>query len=375
MAVISGQSGSYSSSNYEYYSRNTSLSPRSDLLKPPFVYTRWLPYSFTKYGYHGQMVRVASYPGGPPQYSFSTWDLGCTTSNISAAHGSTIKALSKLVDNWKNSDVNLGVSVGEGKESIGMVTQLMFSLAQSARAIRRGDIGGAVRHFKNPVPRRARKRAAKLLSQGDLSGSWLALSFGWVPMISDIYSALKYQPYDGGYAKISSGWVKGTASATVETVNGMGGRVTKRDVRLRYVTVIRTPPSEWHRLGLANPALVAWELVPLSVVVDYFYPIGDAINALGVFQMDNSSVTTFLEQRVDIKTKYPSFTKGQWLGGWYAAEATQDTRYRYRSYSRTVVSLGQQWVAGSVDFRLPTSLQKLSNMAALLHQSLINLKR
>lgn len=246
---------------------------------------------------------------------------------------------------------------------------------QSARAIRRGDLGGAIRHFKNPVPRRARRKAAKKLSQGDMSGSWLALNLGWAPMISDIYAALEYKPYAGGYAKIASGWVKGTGGATVETVKGMNGKVTKVDVRLRYVTVIRTPPTEWQRLGLTNPALVAWELVPFSFVIDYFANIGDAINALGVMQMDNSDVNTFLEQRVDIKTKYPSYNAGQWLGGWFAAEATQPTIYRYRTYRRSVVSLDQQWVAGSIEYRIPTSLKKVANMASLLHQSLINLKR
>lgn len=376
MTVVSGQIGSYSGTYYEYFDRDIQVSPRSDLRRPPFAYNRWLPYSFNKWSYRGCMVKVSNgSDAAPPYRHFSSWDLGCSTSNVSATHGSKIKALSKLVDVWKNSDVNLGVSIGEGKESLGMVTDTLFSLVQSARAIRRGDLGGAVRHFKNPVPRRARKKAAKRLSQGDLSGSWLALNLGWAPMISDIYSALGYVQYDGGYAKIASGWVKGSANALVNTVNGMGGRVTKRDARLRYVTAIKTPPTEWQRLGLTNPALIAWELVPFSFVVDYFANIGDGINALSVFQMDNSSVKTFLEERVDIKTKYPSRPKGSWLGGWYAAEATQPTFYRYRSYRRTVVSLGQQWVAGSIEYRLPTSIKKLANMAGLLHQSLLNLKR
>lgn len=376
MAVITGEIGSYAGTYYEYFDRNVQSSPRSDLHKPPFAYNRWLPYSFNKWSYQGCMVKTSrSSDGSPPHKIYSSWNLGCSTANVRATHGSTIKALSKLVDKWKNSDVNLGVSIGEGKESLGMVSQSLFSLAQSARCVRRGDLGGALRHFKNPVPRSARRRAAKKLSQGDASGSWLALNLGWAPMISDIYAALEYQRDTGGYAKIVSGWVKGTGGATVSTTYGMGGKVTKVDVRLRYVTAIRTPPTEWQRLGLTNPALVAWELVPFSFVIDYFIPIGDAINALGVLQMDNSQLKTFREERVDIKTRYPSLPKGAWMGGLYAAEATQPTRYRYRTYRRTVVSLTQQLIAGSLEYRLPTSYKKIANMAALLHQQLINLRR
>lgn len=376
MAIVTSRIGSLSGTYHEYSRRDKRSSPPTDLLKPPFAYTRWLPYSFEKNSYLGSMVKLSEFQWlSPPYVTASTWDAGCTTADIWATQGSSIAALSNLVEKWKNSEFNLGVSIGEGKESLEMVSQTLFSLVQSVRCVRRGDLGSAVRHFKNPVPRSARRRAAKKLSQGDVSGSWLALNLGWAPMISDIYSALEYKPHDGGKARIVSGWIKGTGGATVVTIKGTGGKVTKVDVRMRYVTVMRTPATEWQRLGLTNPALVAWELVPLSFVIDYFVPIGDAINALGVLQMDNIELNTFREERVDIKTLYPSRPKGAWMGGLYAVEATSATRFRYRTYKRSVVSLKQQLLAGSLECRIPSSYKKVANMAALLHQNLLNLRR
>lgn len=375
MTVVVSEVGSQSGAYHERTERDIVLSPRSDLIPPPHVYTRWNPYRRFNVGHSSGTGTAGQTANGPEMGTYSAWGLGYTVTNVSVQHASTAVALSRLVDAWKNSDVNLGVSIGEGKESLGMVASSLRSLAQSAIAIRRGDIGGAVRHFKNPVPRSARRRAARRLSQGDLSGSWLALNLGWAPMISDIYAATQFVRYAGGYAKIASKWAKGTASATVQTVNGMGGKVDKAEARRRYVTVIRTPPTEYQRLGLTNPALVAWELVPFSFVVDYFLPIGDVINAMSVLQMNNSNVKTFQQDRAMILASYPARPKGSWMGGLWAMTAFGPTRFWWSDYNRQVASLSTKFVASTITTELPTSLKKVANMAALLHQSLLSLRK
>lgn len=59
-------------------------------------------------------------------------------------------------------------------------------------------------------------------------------------------------------------------------------------------------------LGLTNPALVAWELVPYSFVVDWFLPIGDWLQAqtslLGLSFSDLSITTTITKRAQFVDT-------------------------------------------------------------------------
>lgn len=371
MANFSYTVGSKTTGTYfERFEGTRVLSPRSDLLVPPYAYTRDNNYDWFRESYQGPMVTWSKYADmRPPHYTNSSWTCN-TVSNIGASYPSTVSTLSKLVDKWKNSDVNIGVSLGEGKESLSMIASSLVGIAQSARSIKRGDLGGAIRHLQHPVPRRARRKAAKRLSQGDVSGSWLALNLGWAPMISDIYAMSEYLKDQGGYAKVSSGWDKGVATALT------AGKFTKRECKQRYVCKVRTPPSEYDRLGLTNPAVIAWELVPLSFVADYFLPIGDFVNALTALRIDAPSF--LLEKRLEVRVTHPGPVKGKQFGSCPGniAIATQPGQiYSFRMYSRTKTTVVQQLVAASISVDVPSSLKRLSNLAALAHQSILNLRK
>lgn len=69
------------------------------------------------------------------------------------------------------------------------------------------------------------------------------------------------------------------------------------------------------QLGFVNPAVVAWELVPFSFVVDWFVNVGDVLSSytdfLG-FKFLESSVTSFNKDRVT--TYYQSIDYGKPVG-------------------------------------------------------------
>lgn len=376
MSKQDSQIGSTDGSYWEYVNRSGADSPRSNAKGARKVYNQWNPYTWTRRLYLGGVVRCSRNPPGPyfqPSYSDSNWNIGDKFAPQVISDPSGITLLSKLVQEWKNTDANVGVSIAEGKESFGMVYEKLLGLYQASRALRKGNLGGAINHFTHPVPRKHVKRAAKRLSQGDISGSWLALNLGWAPMIQDIYAGLEYADSEGGYGIIRTPWVKGSI-----TCNSAGGNSNlvhkKKDYRSRLVCEIRTPPVWYDRLGLTNPALVAWELVPFSFVVDYFLPIGDSIEALTALRIDKGRVMR--QDRIHVTAKNPSLPKGSMITpGIWAYDAKRETRHSYRFYRRTLTSVLDQMVFKGASLSIPSSLKRIANMSALLHQQLLGMRR
>ncbi len=191
------------------------------------------------------------------------------------------KLLSKLLSAWRESEFNLGVTVGEGRESVNMIINRLNSLRHSWRSLRRFDLGGALRHLA-AVPRRHRRRAAKRLENHDVSGSWLELHLGWVPLLGDIYNAADFEvEYENTkrFLRVRSGWDNpgyvAESTSTWSYSGGVSGGVQWK----AFLDVQSSAPSLPERLGLTDPATIAWELVPMSFVVDWFVPIGTALEA------------------------------------------------------------------------------------------------
>lgn len=376
MTVQDYQIGSLAGPYWEYTSRKGRDSPRSNkLANRKKKYDQWNNYEWTRRSYVGSMIACSRNPPGPyfrPDYYASSNAVGEKFGLGASTAPDSWNMLAKLVQKWKNSDVNIGVSIFEGKESFSMVAEKLLGLTQAASALRRGNLGGAIRHFSNPVPRKHRKKAAKALSQGDISGSWLALNLGWSPMIQDIYAGLEYAGSEGGYGIIRTPWVKGSI-----TGNSGGGTSAftpkKQEYRSRLVCEVRTPPLWYDRLGLTNPALVAWELVPFSFVVDYFLPIGNSIEALSALRIDKGRIMR--ETRIKVTAKYPAAPVGTKLSPRiWAYSAKPETRHSYRYYKRELTSVLDQMVVARASVSIPSSLKRLANISSLLHQQLLGIK-
>lgn len=118
-------------------------------------------------------------------------------------------------------------------------------------------------------------------------------------------------------------------------------------------------------LGLANPAAVAWEVVPYSFVVDWFLPVGSYLSAWGVIPA--------------LKGRFLTISKGSWKGARFVKTspfplgrpaAGSGLRDRYLRYSR--VPSGGLSVPAPTFNKLPKALSPahLYNAVALVHQRL-----
>lgn len=180
-----------------------------------------------------------------------------------------IKALLKL----KDQDVNFAQAFAERQMTANLLGDSLARIAKSVRQLRRGKLKQAWRTIGGDP---------KTLPQ-----SWLEYQYGWTPLLSDVFNSAKLlQTKDE-----KSNWgvtVRGTAieKSKADTITpGMYAHTVHLSkmwsckVRLDY-----TPGDDMLRLlaqlGFTNPALLAWELLPYSFVIDWGISVGDWLSSL-----------------------------------------------------------------------------------------------
>lgn len=198
-----------------------------------------------------------------------------------------VKALNKL----KSGDVHFGNFVGEGHKTLEMVGNTAKGIAKQVTAFRgkypkdwlqvvATQLGGLKREGWHTIP-----------------NAWLALQYGWKPLMSDVFGAIMHlyrrSRFDFPYAR-GTGY-NFTVSEVKTSINiGTGpcfdaGNSKTQDVIFQdkqecwvKLTYGLSSPllAELSALGLLNPADVLWETTRYSFVVDWFLPIGNWLSAL-----------------------------------------------------------------------------------------------
>jgi len=202
------------------------------------------------------------------------------------------RARSKLADAM-SSNVNLAQSLGERRQTALMLANSIERIRKGAHALRHGDIGSAVeafasdgKHFRSGITPAARAAARTK----DFSNLWLEMKYGWRPLLSDIYGAIDLLSQnllvDSWYTNVSARATAYNQRSGKDSDGRVGTWVTKSRTRVRYSVNYRVG-DELKRLaaqtGLSNPALLAWELLPYSFVVDWFIPVGNYLEGLTAF--------------------------------------------------------------------------------------------
>lgn len=147
-------------------------------------------------------------------------------------------------------------------------------------------LASLIRSARNPFKaiakelRRVSRDPRKFIS--DVSSSYLAIHFGLVPLIQDVYAACQILSSDIPSEKIS---VSSSLVSDQRTyTQGFGYPVCEWsfDLRVRIsARVSVTNPNLYlaQSMGLVNPLTIAWDLVPFSFVVDWFYPVSSFLNS------------------------------------------------------------------------------------------------
>lgn len=192
----------------------------------------------------------------------------------------------KLEEQYDKGEFNAAVFAGELGETVDLLAGRARQLGRALMAAKKGNFAKAAdvlsrgaANAKNPKPGSKKPRdTGKVQDPQRVSDGWLELQYGWLPLLSDI-TALADQ-----VARLDTPRKKRiiaqrkipyipNVSALFEQTGG--GRYSKQ-----IIAYIEEDIPSWPQaLGLENPELVAWELVPFSFVADWFLPVGAYLEA------------------------------------------------------------------------------------------------
>lgn len=274
----------------------------------------------------------------------------------------------RLFEKVRDQDIDLGVALGEYRETAAFVSTCMVNAAKALKQLRKGDVYGA---FAVVRDKRGFDRWRDVPDAA--ANTWLGYQYALSPIMSDAYKATKIlfedqKPYvevlraRSALTLPTAAHILAKEGAPPRTYLRENRIVGQHKVRGEVLFTVNNPLLRAvDQLGLTNPLSVAWELVPLSFVVDWFVPVGNLLSSVVAPQG-----VDFVDGWVSCRTAGVSYARTDNLingGTWKTvASSTEVRKYRrklasFPSYNLVVPDLS-------------LSKQQLASGMALLHNAL-----
>lgn len=269
----------------------------------------------------------------------------------------------KLASKIRGHEFNLAVTLGEGKETLGMITQSANRVYRSFRALRRGDFAGAGRALglSPSASSSAGRRASRHAATGQYTDMWLEYQYGWKPLLQDTYAAANalatelYAPQRTS-VRVRKTYVHSLSDPVLWAWND-AHMVTQCQIIARFT---EDPLTTSQSLGLLNPSEVLWEILPYSFVFDWFLPIGTYLENRGVL---SSLSGTFITS-----TKVEWISSGIKSGSFYTISGGEGCRFHDIRFSRDVSTTLTLATPSFVPLNKAVGWQRAVSALSLLNQ-------
>lgn len=242
-----------------------------------------LPLSFSSYR-TSSSITVGATIGSPLARTFDQSFCWISTPTTSSTNAHT-KAYAKF-DEQMRGQAAWGVTLLQYRQTYDSLVNNITDLYRVFRDIKRLNFGALHKRFKPPKGFKATgKRFADRV---------LEWRFGWQPLWEDIHVAAKALGRDletdqldpiigigSGFSTETSKYTNsGVYAEVVETRTSKVMQVCKLTADIRI-----TNPNAllWESVGMTNPALVAYEMIPFSFVLNYFINLEEYLKGLSPF--------------------------------------------------------------------------------------------
>lgn len=184
----------------------------------------------------------------------------------------------------KDQKVNYGEALAEARSTIAHLSKTARTLLRCFLYARKGKWTKVLKELKI-------QKGYKFKASKEVSGRWLELQYGWMPLMSDLSGTMELiqQGFRKDKYRFSAvreikrpltGYdvMSPVAGNPLNHIVGSGVQITKVKI---YSEVRNSELHSLTQLGLTDPLQVAWALVPFSFVLDWFLPIGSFLEGLG----------------------------------------------------------------------------------------------
>lgn len=230
---------------------------------------------------------------------------------VDATNKATLK-LYKAVDGAK---FNIAQFFAERRQTAELLASTAARIASAARSLRRADLRGfatslSLSGSETRTLKQNWKRVERTPAHQRVSSHWLEYVYGWRPLLQDCYDAAEllaeqvstYEGPEGELRTTSSVRTPFTLRGSVPYGAEGGVILQNRDdlhictarIRVQY-RLDSEARSLLNKTGISNPALLAWELLPYSFVVDWFVPVGtylESLTAMDGFTITRGTIST-----------------------------------------------------------------------------------
>lgn len=271
----------------------------------------------------------------------------------------------------------------EGKKTTNMILNSIRTVTSAVRNVKRGRFLQAARDLGlKSVPNKvSRKRT--------LSGNWLEFRYGWMPLYYTVYGTMEFtynqmrtsQPiyhvkarssipkkrfsYGNSNRGVGYGNTSGDCSNCYYRYSTSSSSELEGFVDIGYTFRVTNPTLVASTsLGLTNPLLVAWELVPLSFVADWFVNVSDVLA-----QLDAWTGRTYLagyETRKAVETR-TTFSKLEQQYAPYAVKEFTPARTVSKNIRFKRISLTSPPTLG-LQFNIGLNTKRIIDAVSLLRQ-------
>jgi len=279
------------------------------------------------------------------------------------------KALSKFYDGIRHSEISLNTSVGEGRETLGMLN----SIAQKFRTEKYRTLYKATQDLS---------RALKKDPRGTVSTGWLGWHVGWKPFLQDLqnlfnhFTSLQTQPHMDfvgvvkarGSCYEQKSWIN-----LYDKVAHSQSGLYRYELGCRYRISDLSLFNQW-QLGLTVRPTLAWELTTLSFVVDYWVNVGQYLENLEASILQNGITIIDGYKTSSYKISDTATKQGSWappvdsrLGGPSGIHIVSRDLKAYREITHKNRELLLSFPSPVLPtFKIPRSASQILTMAALL---------
>lgn len=247
------------------------------------------------YGLQQEMVGAMGGFIGAPK-SFIVSDI----SNTDAIDFVKRKASERFYSSLRDSDLNLAVDIAEWKQASSMIADTSLKVRELAMRCRKfSNFVWYVQMLiftkygnnpQNPMVKKLRKlipryhRGRFTTPAQTFATTWLGYQYGWRPLMSTLYGLVDLQRNHAKSMRVKATSKRVTKRTELGFASGLPCTMEFEDIAVASVVVDVAVDSsilnDVSRLTTLNPAAIAWELVPYSFVVDWFFDIGRYLEEL-----------------------------------------------------------------------------------------------